>query len=262
MRDVLILLVVFSTIPMIFLRPHAGVLAWYWISCMNPHRLTWSFAYEFPVAMVIGVATLLAWAFSKEPKRVQLNAVSVGLIALVVWMSFANLFAMVPDLAFEKWSQSFKILLMIFATMALMQSRERMHALIWVVVVSLAFLCIKGGLFTILGGGMTRVYGPSGSFIGDNNALAMALVMILPLVRYLQLQTESRYLRWVLYGTMILLVFSIIGSQSRGAFLGGIAMLAFLVVKSRQRVLLGILMAALLMVRAAFVPETWINRIT
>jgi len=86
------------------------------------------------------------------------------------------------------------------------------------------------------------------------------LVMILPLVRYLQLQTESKYLRWILYGTMILLVFSIIGSQSRGAFLGGIAMLAFLVVKSRQRVLLGILMAALLMVSAAFVPETWINR--
>src|SRR5262245_16346292 len=160
MRDVLILLVVFSTIPMIFLRPHAGILTWYWISCMNPHRLTWSFAYEFPVAMVIGIATLLAWAFSKEPKKVQLNAVSVGLIALVFWMSFANLFAMVPDLAFEKWSQSFKILLMIFATMALMQSRERIHALIWVVVVSLAFFGIKVGCLRLVVGGFHGSVGP------------------------------------------------------------------------------------------------------
>jgi probable O-glycosylation ligase (exosortase A-associated) len=245
---------------MIFLRPHVGILAWYWISCMNPHRLSWSFAYDFPVAMVIGVATLLAWVLSKEPKKLQINAVSVLLFTLVFWMSFANLFAMVPDLAFEKWSQTIKILLMTFATMALMQSRERLHALIWVVVSSLAFFGIKGGLFTILGGGVSHVWGPSGSFIGDNNALAMALVMILPLVRYLQLHTDSRPIRMGLYAAMVLIIFSVIGSQSRGAFLGGIAMLAFLIIKSRQRMLFGMLIVAMLAVSAAFVPSTWINR--
>jgi len=260
MRDVLILLVVFSMIPMIFLRPHVGILAWYWISCMNPHRLSWSFAYDFPVAMVIGAATLLAWVLSKEPKKLPLNAVSVLLLTFVFWMSFANLFAMVPDLAFEKWNQSIKILLMTFATMALMQSRERLHALIWVVVSSLAFFGIKGGLFTILSGGVAHVWGPSGSFIADNNALAMALVMVLPWVRYLQLHTDSKPIRFGLYATMALMVFSIIGSQSRGAFLGGITMLAFLLVKSRQRVLLGMIVAVLLTVGAIFVPSAWVDR--
>jgi probable O-glycosylation ligase (exosortase A-associated) len=260
MRDVVILLVLISTIPMTFLRPHVGILAWCWVSYMNPHRLSWSFAYEFPVAMVVGLATLIAWMLSREPKKLQINAVSGLLLAFFVWMSFANLFAMVPDLAFEKWDRCFKILLMTFVTMALITSRERLHALIWIIVLSLAFFGIKGGIFTILQGGEAHVWGPPGSFIADNNALAMALIMVLPLLRYLQMHTESRLTRMGLYGSMVLMVFSIIGSQSRGAFVGAIAMLIFLLLKSRQRLVVGVLAVGLVAVSAAFVPQVWIDR--
>src|SRR5690606_811995 len=169
MRDVFVLLVIFSVIPLVFLRPQVGILTWCWISYMNPHRLTWGLAYEFPVAMVVGLATLTAWALSKEPKKLQINALSGLLLAFVFWMSFANLFAMVPDLAFEKWNQSFKILLMTFITMALMQSRERLHAMIWVIVLSLSFYGLKGGVFTILGGAESKVWGPPRTFLADNN---------------------------------------------------------------------------------------------
>src|SRR3546814_6367632 len=74
MRDVLILLLAFSVVPLTFLRPHVGILAWCWISYMNPHRLSWGFAYEFPVAMMIGLSTLAAWVLSKEPKKLPINA--------------------------------------------------------------------------------------------------------------------------------------------------------------------------------------------
>src|SRR3546814_4159224 len=86
MRDVLILLLAFSVVPLTFLRPHVGILAWCWISYMNPHRLSWGFAYEFPVAMMIGLSTLAAWVLSKEPKKLPINAVSALMLAFVVWM--------------------------------------------------------------------------------------------------------------------------------------------------------------------------------
>lgn len=261
MRDVFILLAVFGTIPMIFLRPHVGILAWCWVSYMNPHRLTWGFAYEFPVALLIGIATLLAWVLSKEPKKLQINAVSGLLLAFVFWMSFANLFAMVPDLAFEKWSQSIKILLMTVVTMILMGTRERLHALVWVIVLSLGFFGVKGGVFTILGGASSRVWGPPRSFISDNNALAMALIMALPLVRYLQLHSQSVIVRMgLLFGVMPTMMFSIIGSHSRGAFLGSAAMILFMIWKSRQRIIFGALVAVLIAVGAMFVPQKWIDR--
>src|SRR3546814_119025 len=149
---------------------------------------------------------------------------------------------------------------MTFVTMALMYKRERLQALIWIIVVSLGYFGAKGGLFTIVGGGTSHVWGPPGSFIADNNALAMALVMVLPLVRYLQIQTESKLIRLGLYGLMILIGFSIIGSQSRGAFLGGCTIAAFLIWKSRQRLLLSLLVVAFLAVGAFFVPQSWIDR--
>src|SRR3546814_11214781 len=84
MRDVLILLLAFSVVPLTFLRPHVGILAWCWISYMNPHRLSWGFAYEFPVAMMIGLSTLAAWVLSKEHKKLPINAVSALMLAFVV----------------------------------------------------------------------------------------------------------------------------------------------------------------------------------
>lgn len=260
MRDIFVLLTVLSTVPMIYLRPHVGILAWCWISYMNPHRLSWGFAYGLPVAMIVGLATLTAWVVSKEPKRLHINALSGLLLAFVIWMTFANLFALVPDEAFDKWNQSFKILLMTFVTMILINNRERLNALIWVIVTSLAFFGVKGGIFTILGGGESRVWGPPRSFIADNNALAMALLMVLPLIRYLQLHTENKLLRLGMYGAMVTFAFSIIGSQSRGAFLAASAMVVFLIWKSRRRVVFGLALMCLLGVSALFVPQHWIDR--
>lgn len=260
MRDVFVLLVLFSAVPLIFLRPHVGILAWCWISYMNPHRLSWGFTYEFPVAMLVGIATLAAWMLSKEPKKLQINAVSGLLLAFVFWMSFANLFAIVPDLAFDKWNQSFKILLMTLVTMVLMNNRERLHALIWVIVLSLGYFGLKGGVFTIITGGTSRVWGPPRSFIADNNALAMALLMALPLVRYLQLHTEDKWIRFGLLGLIVAMVFSILGSYSRGALVGLAAVGLFLLVKSRHRILVSIGLAMAIVVGASFVPQTWIDR--
>ena len=40
-------------------------------------------------------------------------------------------------------------------------------------------------VFTVLTGGIYRLQGPSGSFIADNNQFDMALLLTMPLVRYL-----------------------------------------------------------------------------
>lgn len=260
MRDLFVLFSVLGTVPFFFLQPHVGILVWCWVSYMNPHRLTWGFAYDVQLAFIVAIATLISWLASKEPKRLQMNAVSGLMLAFIAWMTFANLFALNPEDAYYKWEQSIKILMMTLVTMILMQSRERIHALVWIIVLSLGFFGLKGGMFTLLGGGQERVYGPAGSFFEDNNALAMTLVMVVPLIRYLQLQTQSALIRWGMLFLMVATIFSIIGSHSRGAFLGGCAMLIFLWLKSRHRVALGLALCILLAASASFVPDKWIER--
>ena len=46
MRDIIVTLAVFGLLPLILRRPWLGVLAWSWLGFMNPHRLTWGFAYD------------------------------------------------------------------------------------------------------------------------------------------------------------------------------------------------------------------------
>ena len=53
---------------------------------MNPHKMTWSFAFNFPYAQIIGVVTLLGVLFSKEPKRLPMKGPVVLLLMLLGWM--------------------------------------------------------------------------------------------------------------------------------------------------------------------------------
>ena len=53
LRDPFVFAIVFGSLPFILRRPHVGVLMWVWISVMNPHRLAWSWAYNFNFAAII-----------------------------------------------------------------------------------------------------------------------------------------------------------------------------------------------------------------
>ncbi|HSD74752.1 MAG TPA: DUF5935 domain-containing protein, partial [Steroidobacteraceae bacterium] len=65
MRDLLLLLIMAGLMPFILARPTTGVLVWSWLGYMNPHRLTWGFAYNFPFVLVAALATLIAMPFSR-----------------------------------------------------------------------------------------------------------------------------------------------------------------------------------------------------
>ncbi len=64
--------------------------------------------------------------------------------------------------------------------------------MVWMIALSLGYYGIKGGIFTIVHGGAFRVQGPAGTFIGGNNEMALALIMCVPLMRFLQLQDPRR----------------------------------------------------------------------
>lgn len=260
MRDLLVVLIVFGSIPIIFVRPFAGILVWTWLSLMNPHRLTWSYAYDLRAALVVGAVTLIAWAVSREPKRPPLTAATVFLALFAFWFSFANLFALLPEEAWVKWEQSIKIVAMTVVAMCLAQGRERVLALAWITAVSIGFYGIRGGIFTILTAGNYRVWGPENSFIGDNNQLAVALIMIVPLLRYLQLVTEQRWLRLGLWGAMGLTVIAILGTYSRGGLLGLAAMLGVLWLRTRNKLITGTAMALVLVGALAVAPDKWFDR--
>lgn len=260
MRDLLLAVVFFGVLPFALSRPHWGLYLYSWISYMNPHRLAYGFAMNFPWAYLAALATLAGVLFSKEPKRLPWTREMTVLLLLVVWWTFTTFFAFYPQLAWAQWEKVMKIMLMIFITPLVINDRQKLRLLVWVIVLSLGFYGLKGGIFTIAHGGVYRVQGPQGTFIGGNNEIALALLMTVPLMRFLQLTEPRRLIRLGLGAGMALTALAAIGSQSRGALVGAAVMGAMFWWKSRNK------FATLLLVGVAaglvylVMPPQWYER--
>ncbi len=239
------------------LHPWIGILGWTWISVMNPHAYAWRLT-SMPVAAAVAISVLLGVLITKDRRNFFLTRETVALMLFILWMCITLPFSFYFDLAFGLWNRVMKIDLMILVAMVVLYSRKHITALVWVLVGSLGFYGVKGGIFTILTGGSHRVWGPVGSYIDGNNEVALALVMTIPLMRFLQLTTESVWVKRALVVSMLLCAVAAIGSQSRGALVAIVAMTAVLWLRSDKK-----FMAAVLLFFAGFVvlavmpPEWW-----
>ncbi|WUR16076.1 putative O-glycosylation ligase, exosortase A system-associated [[Empedobacter] haloabium] len=257
MRDLLVTLLVFAGLPYVLKRPVYGGLMWVWISVMNPHTQGWGFATTFPFAYIIAVATLVSLAKSREKNRFPLTPISLALLAFVFWMNLTTPFAMFSNGAWNQYTKVMKIMGMTFVLMMVVRERADIQRLIWVLVISLGFYGVKGGLFTIRSGGNDRVWGPVGTFIGDNNALALALIMTIPLMYYLMHDLPRRWMRHAMLAAMALSGLAALGSYSRGGLLAIVAMLAFMWLKSRHKLSGAVLLVLLVPPALLFMPEQW-----
>jgi putative inorganic carbon (hco3(-)) transporter len=260
MRDLFVASVVFGLLPFVLKRPFWGILLAAWLGYMNPHLLCYGFAKTMPFVMLTVLATLVGMLLSKEVKRMVWSREVVVLLIFIAWMGVTTTQALYPDLAQPQFIKVIKIQVIVFMTLLLLTSRERVHLFIWVIVLSLGFYGVKGGIFTLMTGGAHRVQGPYGSFLGGNNEMALALVMTVPLMRYLQLQAQRRLVRHGLAISMVLTVVAIVGTQSRGALVALALTGAIFWVKSRHKMVTAIVMAVALAGTISFMPQEWADR--
>jgi probable O-glycosylation ligase (exosortase A-associated) len=260
LRDIVLTGFVFGALVFVFKRPWIGVLLWHWIGLMNPHRSTWSFARDLPFAQVVGLTTGIAFLLSPEKKRFPVSALTMTLIAFIVWVCITTIFALYPDSAVDQLKKFIKVQLGVLLTLFVMQDKERILWLVRVVALSIAFYGVKGGLFTLRTGGAGMVLGPYGSYISGNTEIALAITMVAPLLYYMAQQTGQQWLRWGLYGALCLCAIAVIGSYSRGGLLAIIAMMFFLWLKSRRKALLLFLLPPILLLGLSVMPERWFER--
>jgi probable O-glycosylation ligase (exosortase A-associated) len=262
MRDVLLTLVFAIMMAYAYRRPWAAVLVWMWLAYMNPQRLCYGFArygvIEF--TMIAVAVTVLACFIARERNKFPWRRETVLLSLLCLQTIFTTYFAFNQQVAWAYLDRFLKIQAMIFFIFWVMQSRFRLEAMVWTIAVSLGFYGAKGGLFTLMTGGGGHVMGPPNSFIADNNDLAVALVMVLPLMRYLQVHAEWKVSRWGWIAAQWLSVVAIIGTYSRGGFLALGVVWAFQWWKSRHKIVLAMAILALGPPLFFFMPAEWRNR--
>lgn len=272
MRDIAIVMLFASGAVMALRRPYIAALLWVWVGLMNPHRLGWGFAYSLPLAMIAAGTLFFSMLINPAQVRWTMRFPVPLLLTFVGWMGITTALAVFPDESFEKYIFVLKVLLMLLPVAAVIHTREEILGFIVVVTGSLAFFGIKGGIFTALTGGGSRVWGPPASVIEGNNELAVALIITVPLLYYLATQSAllrglpfiskipEKWSKRFLYSAMFLCLLSALGSHSRGALLAMIAMGSVLWWRSKSKLALFVVAMVVGVMAVAFMPEEWTSR--
>lgn len=257
MRDIALTALLLGSLPYAIRHPWFGTLVWAWVSVMSPHRLTFGFAHDLPWAAIVGGATLLGFLLTPDHRKLPPSGITTLLILLPIWMTVSTIFSLVPDDAWTMWNKVMKIFLMLLVTLMLLHTRKHIEWLVWITVGSIAFYGVKGGIFTLNMGGAERVWGPAGSFIEDNNALALAIVMIIPMLNYIRMTHWSRWVRYAMLPAMALCALSALGSHSRGGLLAIAAMAILLWWRGKRKFMGMIVIVTVGFTIVTFMPEKW-----
>jgi len=260
MRDILIVLIVVVAAVLALKRPWIGVMSWTWLSIMNPHRFAWGFAYSAPLAAITAGSTLLGLVFTKERQSPFKGAPVVWFAALFVWITISWLMGIDRSGDYAMWDRVMKIYLMTFVALSLLHTKHQIMAFAWVTALSIGLLAAKGGFFTVVTGGSYLVWGPPESFIADNNHFALGTVVAIPMLYFLQLQIQKKWMRRCMMLAIALCAASAIGSHSRGGLLALVGMSAVFWWRSQRKLAVGAVMLLAVLAFLPMMPQEWWDR--
>jgi probable O-glycosylation ligase (exosortase A-associated) len=261
MRDIALTALIFAIIPFCLRKPWVGTIAWYWFGLMNPHRLTWGFAYTMPFAMLIGGATLLGAVTAKDRRPIPWNRELKVLCVLMIYFVFTTIFAWAPDHAWEEWKKVFKVVLMTYVATMFIYGKDRITTLMLTIVLSIGFYAAKGIFYVIRTGGGGRIDGIPGSFLDGNTFMGLAFCMVAP-VMFVLARIETRPgRRRGLYTLAVVTLIAVIFTYSRGAYLGLAAILPLLFLRAKSKLVATCLLVPTLLIAPFVLPDRANERI-
>ena len=228
---------------------------------MNPHRFTWAAAYDYPFAKIVAIVTIAGLLFTKDRMSLPKTRETLLIVLLGLYFTLTTFFAFNQNAAWIQWEKVIKILIMTLATMVLINDSKKLKYLVMVIAGSIGLLGIKGGIFSFVTGGGFRVYGPPGSFFADNNDMALALNMTIPMLFYLAKNEKNKRLKMAFWFTFASSIVSVVFTYSRGGFLALAIVLAFLFFKSQHKTIAVMILSVVLIIGAIYIPVQWFERI-
>ena len=260
MRDYVLTAFIFAIIPVCLIQPWLGIIAWFWLGIMNPHRQTWDFAFTMPFAMLIGGATLIGLLFARDRRPIPWNRELVLMVILMVYFTLTTFFAWAPSAAWVQWEKVFKIVLMTLVATMLIYGQHRIRTLMWTIVISIGFYGVKGFFFVLRSGGAERVQGPDGTFLEGNTFVGLAFNMVVPLMILMVRNEKNPWVKRLLYTMAILTIVSTIFTYSRGAYVGLVVMLPLIFLTAQKKVIAACILIPAALLAPVIIPDAVFQR--
>lgn len=262
MRDLIYHAAWIFILPLTLASVHLGVSVWIWVALLPPSDLLYgSFGIVLPFNKLVAASAFFALITSQTRKDFYADKliVLILLYGLIVTISyfFSPYVSSFADLQYDKF---WKELVLFFFITGVMFSQHRLHQAALMVSLAFGFVMVKEGLIFLLTVGGHKI--ESIGTVGDNNGVALALLMTIPLLLYCAKYTAEHWVRIGMYVTAGLGTVTVIATYSRGGFIGMLVLGLMLLKGSRYKIRALIAVGILGVALFALAPENYLDRIS
>jgi probable O-glycosylation ligase (exosortase A-associated) len=255
MRDLAVLVITVACSLIALWNPGFGLLSYVLYAVLSPQSYTWAVKDSIALSKLLAISTIVGYMFSAQKNKLPAQRESILLLILWAIFGLSTLSAIYPEDAIGEFIVISKILLMALLSTVLINSEHRIHILLKVIALGVGVLAVKAGLFVLMTGARSAVFGPDNTYLTANNTLGMAVAMNVPLLFYLSKMESRGWLRWIMRGMLVLSYPAVVGTFARGDWLGLAAITGMLILKSKYKLLTVPLMAGAAILVAVLLPQ-------
>ncbi|OLQ75515.1 putative O-glycosylation ligase, exosortase A system-associated [Photobacterium proteolyticum] len=261
MRDIVFLVVSAYLVFLSLKKPYVAISLWLWVGLFVPVHWLYGMAQGISFNSIFAFTALVGYLFQSNKKKLDMT---LGLTCVVLFWLHTSLTSLltigIPDLVWDEWLKLSKKLLLVMMIILCVRKKNELELLCWVIVLSIGFLGVVESLKFIVTGGGHKIVGPQGHLLSDNNHFAVALCMLIPINMFLIQVTSSRWLKIGLIGILCLCIIAVLGTHSRGGFIGLLVVGGYYWFRSNHKFLVtsGILIVTA--IAALYLSQDWYSR--
>jgi len=248
-------------------RPFVWVLSYLYIDILGPQKIGWALTPLFPISLIAFCAAFAGWILADPKKGARFTLRQAIMVALLLYCGWTTMNADFPVEALVKWDWVWKALVFAIFLPLTLTTRLRIEGAALIMVLTAGAIIISAGMKTALGGGG---YESLYFFVNDNSGmyesstLSTVAIAIIPLIlwftRHGTVFAPDWRVKWFAYALIFACLLVPIGTEARTGLvaLGVLGLLALRDVKRRFAFLFA--GAALVMVAAPFLPQSYYER--
>ncbi len=261
MRELFVILVVLACCSASIAAPQIGLLGYIGFALSRPDELAYS---ELPFSMLLAIVLILTSLF-REPFRIGTvfrSPISLGVILLQLPIGLSVLMAVHPQLCTFGYSKYIKVVITMFTIPWLVYSEVWLRRLVLTIAFALGLIAVKFALFAVKSGGAVQFQKGHAGFMSDNNGLALAMAMLIPICWHARKLVEERWLKFALIGCTTCAVVTIVLTYSRGGAIALAAVMLLLVARSKYKTLALVGVAILSVPAIMLVGSSYVDRLS
>ncbi|PSU35576.1 putative O-glycosylation ligase, exosortase A system-associated [Photobacterium lutimaris] len=261
MRDIVFVIFFACLMVFAFRRSYISVSLWLWAGLFVPAYWLYSFAHGISFQTILVVVTVIVYLFDRNKSKFSINFLLFTVLLIYMHFTITTFYSLgIEEKVWLEWQKFSKIMLLMLFIVLIIRSKVHFNYILMVFVLSLGVMGAIEGLKFIASGGSHHIKGPDNNILSDNNHFALALDMVLPLNIYLLSQYKGSKIRPFLLITLVLSILSVLGTASRGGFIGLVCVALYFLLTTKRKALTVIAFAVVAGLASLILTDKWYNR--